>query len=46
MGYTSSIDTNPVTSDIGLAPAGSVWLWTLFGVFTVSLLVLLGLAHS
>ncbi|GAA5940110.1 hypothetical protein JCM3775_007266, partial [Rhodotorula graminis] len=48
-GFWSSLrDTaiGSVTSDIGLAPAGSVWLWTLFGVFTVSLLVLLGLAHS
>ncbi|GAA5895589.1 hypothetical protein JCM8208_005275 [Rhodotorula glutinis] len=46
MGYTSSIDTNPVTSNIGLSPAGSNWLWALFGIFTISLLVLLGLAHS
>lgn len=35
-----------VTSDIGLSPAGSNWLWALFGIFTISLLILLGLAHS
>ncbi|TNY20334.1 hypothetical protein DMC30DRAFT_417101 [Rhodotorula diobovata] len=46
MGYTSSLDTNPVQSNIGLSPAGSNWLWALFGIFTLSLLVLLGLAHS
>ncbi|BGP27894.1 hypothetical protein Rt10032_c14g5237 [Rhodotorula toruloides] len=44
--YTSSISTNPVTSNIGLSRPGSNWAWAMFGIFTLSMLTLGVVAHS
>ncbi|GAA6057806.1 hypothetical protein NBRC10513_001144 [Rhodotorula toruloides] len=44
--YTSSISTNPVTSNIGLSRPGSNWCWALFGIFALSMLTLGVVAHS
>ncbi|GAA6003333.1 opsin family protein [Rhodotorula paludigena] len=46
MVYSSSIAVNPVTSNIGLSPQGSNYLWALFGIFALTLLTLAFIAHS
>ncbi|GAA6051590.1 hypothetical protein JCM3770_003486 [Rhodotorula araucariae] len=46
MVYSSSLGVNPVTSDIGLSPQGSNYLWALFGVFSLALVILAFLTHT
>ncbi|GAA6051587.1 hypothetical protein JCM3770_003485 [Rhodotorula araucariae] len=46
MVYSSSIQVNPVTSNIGLSPQGSNYLWSLFGVFSIALIILGFLTHA
>ncbi|BGP43734.1 plasma membrane heat shock protein [Rhodotorula kratochvilovae] len=46
MVYSSSLEVNPVTSDIGLSPQGSNYLWALFGIFSLALLILAFITHS
>ncbi|GEM08957.1 hypothetical protein Rt10032_c06g2974 [Rhodotorula toruloides] len=44
--YTSSISTNPVTSNIVLSRPGSNWAWARFDIFALSMLTLGVVAHS
>ncbi|GAA5982469.1 hypothetical protein JCM10908_006660 [Rhodotorula pacifica] len=44
--YASSLQVNPVRSDIGLSPYGSNYAWALFGVFTLCALLNAFVAHS